>query len=148
MKKSILILAMLLTTIVGSSFANRTDDNKNRAAASFKQDFASAKEVTWESSQQLVKATFKLNEQIMFAYYTESGELVAVVRNVVSAQLPINLLSNLKKNYDGFWITDLFEVSCGSDASYYVTLESADNVIVLKSSGLNKWEVFQSEKKK
>ena len=147
MKKSILILAMLLTTIVGSSFANRTDDNKNRAAASFKQDFASAKEVTWETSKELVKATFKLNEQIMFAYYTESGELMAVVRNMVSGQLPINLLTNLKKNYQGYWITDLFEVSASNESSYYVTLESADNVIVLKSSGLNKWEVFQKEKR-
>ena len=147
MKKSILIMAMLLTTIVGSSFANRTDDNKNRAAASFKQDFASAKEVTWETGKELVKATFKLNDQVMFAYYTESGELMAVVRNMVSGQLPINLLTNLKKNYEGFWITDLFEMSAGSESSYYVTLESADNVIVLKSSGLNKWEVFQKEKK-
>ena len=147
MKKSILILAMLLTTIVGSSFANRTDDNKNRAAASFKQDFASAKEVTWETSKEVVKATFKLNDQVMFAYYTESGELMAVVRNMVSGQLPINLLTNLKKNYQGFWITDLFEVSASNESSYYVTLESADNVIVLKSSGLNKWEVFQKEKR-
>ena len=147
MKKSILILAMLLTTIVGSSFANRTDDNKNRAAASFKQDFASAKEVTWETGKELVKATFKLNEQVMFAYYTESGELMAVVRNMVSSQLPINLLTNLKKNYQGFWITDLFEVSSNNESSYYVTLESADNVVVLKSSGLNKWEVFQREKR-
>ena len=147
MKKSILILAMLLTTIVGSSFANRTDDNKNRAAASFKQDFASAKEVTWEGSNDLVKATFKLNDQVMFAYYSESGELMAVVRNMVSAQLPINLLTNLKKNYQGYWITDLFEVSASNESSYYVTLESADNVIVLKSSGLNKWEVFQKEKR-
>ena len=147
MKKSILILAMLLTTIVGSSFANRTDDNKNRAAASFKEDFASAKEVTWETSKELVKATFKLNEQIMFAYYTESGELMAVVRNMVSGQLPINLLTNLKKNYEGYWITDLFEVSASNESSYYVTMESADNVIVLKSSGLNKWEVFQKEKR-
>jgi len=147
MKKSILILAMLLTTIVGSSFANRTDDNKNRAAASFKQDFASAKEVTWETSKEVVKATFKLNDQVMFAYYTESGELMAVVRNMVSGQLPINLLTNLKKNYQGYWITDLFEVSASNESSYYVTLESADNVIVLKSSGLNKWEVFQKEKR-
>ena len=147
MKKSILILAMLLTTIVGSSFANRTDDNKNRAAASFKQDFASAKEVTWETSKELVKATFKLNDQVMFAYYSESGELMAVVRNMVSGQLPINLLTNLKKNYQGYWITDLFEVSASNESSYYVTLESADNVIVLKSSGLNKWEVFQKEKR-
>jgi hypothetical protein len=147
MKKSILILAMLLTTIVGSSFANRTDDNKNRAAASFKQDFSSAKEVTWEASNELVKATFKLNDQVMFAYYTESGELMAVVRNMVSGQLPINLLTNLKKNYQGYWITDLFEVSASNESSYYVTLESADNVIVLKSSGLNKWEVFQKEKR-
>ena len=147
MKKSILILAMLLTTIVGSSFANRTDDNKNRAAASFKQDFASAKEVTWEASKEVVKATFKLNDQVMFAYYTESGELMAVVRNMVSGQLPINLLTNLKKNYQGYWITDLFEVSASNESSYYVTLESADNVVVLKSSGLNKWEVFQKEKR-
>jgi len=138
---------MLLTTIVGSSFANRTDDNKNRAAASFKQDFASAKEVTWEASKEVVKATFKLNDQVMFAYYTESGELMAVVRNMVSGQLPINLLTNLKKNYQGFWITDLFEVSASNESSYYVTLESADNVVVLKSSGLNKWEVFQREKR-
>ena len=147
MKKSILILAMLLTTIVGSSFANRTDDNKNRAAASFKQDFASAKEVTWENGKDLVKATFKLNDQVMFAYYSESGELMAVVRNMVSAQLPINLLTNLKKNYQSYWITDLFEVSASNESSYYVTLESADNVVVLKSSGLNKWEVFQKEKR-
>ena len=147
MKKSILILAMLLTTIVGSSFANRTDDNKNRAAASFKEDFASAKEVTWEASKEVVKATFKLNDQVMFAYYSESGELMAVVRNMVSGQLPINLLTNLKKNYQGFWITDLFEVSASNESSYYVTMESADNVIVLKSSGLNKWEVFQKEKR-
>ena len=147
MKKSILILAMLLTTIVGSSFANRNDDNKNRAAASFKQDFASAKEVTWENGKDLVKATFKLNDQVMFAYYSESGELMAVVRNMVSGQLPINLLTNLKKNYQGYWITDLFEVSASNESSYYVTLESADNVIVLKSSGLNKWEVFQKEKR-
>ena len=147
MKKSILILAMLLTTIVGSSFANKTDDNKNRAAASFKQDFASAKEVTWETGKELAKATFKLNDQVMFAYYTESGELMAVVRNMVSGQLPINLLTNLKKNYKDYWITDLFEVSASNESSYYVTLQSADNVIVLKSSGLNKWEVFQKEKK-
>ena len=60
MKKSILILAMLLTTIVGSSFANRTDDNKNRAVASFKQDFASAKEVTWETSQATCKSYFQI----------------------------------------------------------------------------------------
>jgi hypothetical protein len=147
MKKSILILSMLLTTIVGSSFANKTDDNRNKAEASFKQDFASAKEVSWENSKEVVKATFKINDQVMFAYYTESGELMAVVRNMVSGQLPINLLTNLKKNYQGYWITDLFEVSASNESSYYVTLESADNVIVLKSSGLYKWEVFQREKR-
>jgi hypothetical protein len=147
MKKSILILAMLLTTIVGSSFANKTDDNKNKAVASFKQDFASAKEVSWQNTNELLKATFKLNDQVMFAYYTESGELMAIVRNMVSGQLPINLLTNLKKNYQGYWITDLFEVSANNESSYYVTLASADNVVVLKSSGLNKWEVFQKEKK-
>jgi len=55
--------------------------------------------VQWEASKTYAKATFKLNDQVMFAYYTPDGDMLAITRNIVSTQLPINLLADIKKNY-------------------------------------------------
>ena len=83
----------------------------------------------------------------MFAYYTQTGDLMAVTRNITSTQLPINLLSSLKKNFGNYWITDLFEVSSSTDASYYATVENADQKVILKSNGTSSWETYKKEKK-
>ena len=146
MKKSILMWAMMLTMGLTSVFANDETIN-HKAVSSFKKDFTQAQDVKWENSKDFVKATFKLNDQVVFAYYTQAGELMAVTRNILSSQLPINLLSSLKKNYNTYWITDLFEISNSTDPSYYVTLQSAEQTLVLKSSGISGWELYKKEKK-
>ena len=147
MKKSILMWAMMLTIGLTSAFANNGETINQRAVSSFKKDFTSAQEVKWESSKDFVKATFTINGQVMFAYYSQTGDLMAVTRNIVSSQLPISLLTDLKKSYSAYWISDLFEVSKSTDASYYVTLESADYTMVLKSNGISGWEVYRKDKK-
>ena len=147
MKKSILMWAMMLTMGLTSAFANNEETISQRAMSSFKKEFTQAQDVKWESTKDFVKATFKMNDQVMFAYYSPTGDLMAVTRNIVSGQLPINLLSDLKKNYSAYWITDLFEVSSSSDASYYVTLQDADSRVVLKSNGISAWELFKKEKR-
>ena len=147
MKKSFLMWAMMLTMGLTSAFANNEETINQRAVSSFKKDFTSAQEVKWESSKDFVKATFTINGQVMFAYYSQTGDLMAVTRNIVSSQLPISLLTDLKKSYSAYWISDLFEVSKSTDASYYVTLESADYTMVLKSNGISGWEVYRKDKK-
>ena len=137
----------MLTMGLTSAFANNEETISQRAMSSFKKEFTQAQDVKWESTKDFVKATFKMNDQVMFAYYSPMGDLMAVTRNIVSGQLPINLLSDLKKNYSAYWITDLFEVSSSSDASYYVTLQDADSRVVLKSNGISAWELFKKEKK-
>ena len=146
MKKSILMWAMMLTMGLTSVFANDETIN-HKAVSSFKKDFTQAQDVKWENSKDFVKATFKLNDQVVCAYYSQAGELMAVTRNILSSQLPINLLSSLKKNYNTYWITDLFEISNSTDPSYYVTLQSAEQTLVLKSSGISGWELYKKEKK-
>ena len=48
----------------------------------------------------------------MFAYYSnETNELMAVVRNILSYQFPINLIYSLRKEYGDHWISGLFEVA-------------------------------------
>ncbi|HLZ89425.1 MAG TPA: hypothetical protein VKQ52_19355, partial [Puia sp.] len=64
-----------------------------------------------------------------------------------SDQLPINLLTSLKKEYGDYWISDLFEIASDDQTNYYVTLETADKKIVLKSQGTEFWNEYKKEKK-
>ena len=147
MKKSILMWAMMLTMGLTSAFANNEETINQKAVSSFKKDFTTAQDVKWENNKDFVKATFRLNDQVMFAYYSQTGDLMAVTRNIVSSQLPLSLLSNLRKSYSSYWISDLFEISSDADASYYVTLQNGDQTLVLKSNGTSGWELYKKEKK-
>ena len=146
MKKRILVWALLLMFGISSSFANNEEGVSARVKASFRKEFANATDVKWENSKDFVKATFNLNDQVIFAFYGESGELMAVSRNITSTQLPISLLSDLKRAYSNFWVTDLFEIALNEETNYYVTIENADKVVVLKSGGVG-WTVYKKTKK-
>ncbi|HMH22580.1 MAG TPA: hypothetical protein VK563_12430 [Puia sp.] len=146
MKKIILSLATVL--MIGlSAFADKGTEVNQQAVRAFSKDFASAKNAVWEQKRDYVKVTFSFNEQVLFAYYNNSGELQAVVRNILSDQLPISLLTQLKKEYSGFWISELFEMASDDQTTWYVTLENADKTLVLKSSGVSNWGVYSKTKK-
>ena len=146
MKKNFLALAVLLITGLTSAFANKVEGNK-RAVESFGREFANAQNVSWVEQKDYSKATFSLYNHIMFAYYDKEGQLLAVVRNLLSDQLPLRLLTEMKKKYSGYWISDLFEVDSEDQTSYYLTLENADEKIVLRSDGIEHWSVYKKEKK-
>ena len=147
MKKMILSLATVM--MMGFSvFANGNDDVATpEARDAFKKDFATASNIKWEQRNNFLKATFSLNGQILTAWYYTNGDLQAVVRNITSEQLPISLLTGLRKDYTAFWISDLFEVSSDNQTTYYVTIEDSDKKIVLKSDGLASWEVYSKQRK-
>jgi len=146
MKKSLLILGLFLA--VGTvSFANNDESVNAKAEQSFKKEFAQAKEVKWQKSGEMAKATFTLNDRIMFAYYSQDGELLAITRNITADQLPITLLNSLKKDYSQYWISDLFEMVSDGQTTYYITVENADQKLVLKSDDFADWSTFKKEKK-
>jgi len=146
MKKTIFALAFSL--ILGSaSFANNDESNNERASQSFKKEFAQAKDVSWQKSGDMFRATFTLNERVLFAYYNQSGDLMAITRNITTDQLPIALQTSLRKNYTEYWVSDLFEMVSGGQTSYYITVENADHKVVLKSEDFGSWSTYRKEKK-
>jgi len=147
MKKIILSMALMLMIGVSSTFANDAEGVNQKVINSFKKEFANAKDVKWESGKEYVKATFSLNGQILFAYYSEGGDMLAMTRNIQASQLPINLLNSVKRDFGSYWISDLFEMATGNETAYFVTLESASEIIVLKSVDSSNWEQFKKEKK-
>ena len=147
MKKTILIMSLLMVTVVSSAFANKNGVVTDKVSTAFNKDFSLASDVSWETGKDLLKATFKLNDQILFAYYTPTGELMAVTRNILSVQLPISLMTAIKKEYSNYWITELFEMSNAQGSVYYITLENADGVLVMKADNNRDWQTYKRIKK-
>ena len=147
MKKTILTIGMMLTVALTTAFASDGTTNTSKAQTSFGNNFTGASNVSWQQDAGFAKATFTMSNQVMFAYYNEDGELMAVVRNILSEQLPINLQTELKKKYNDRWISNLFEMAKEGQTTYYVTLESADETITLQSTDFNTWSVFKKAKK-
>jgi hypothetical protein len=143
MKKLIIAAAMFVSL---SAFAGKEKVNE-KVLNAFNTEFAGAQEVEWTIRPDYFKASFGMNGQRVFAFYNTDGELMGLTRNIPSSQLPVKLLTSLRKNYNSYWISDLFEVSNNEGTSYYVTLENGDNKVVLKSLGGNDWSNYKKDRK-
>jgi hypothetical protein len=147
MKKIILSLATVMMMGISAFASGKDGIVSQQTREAFKKDFSTARGISWEQRDNFIKATFSLNGQVLYAYYNTNGDLQAVVRNIISDQLPLNLLTSLRKDYADFWITDLFEISADGQTMYYVTMENSDKKIVLKSEDLSSWETYRKERK-
>jgi len=139
MKKSLFLAAVAILFTVSSFASPVTGPDNKKAAALFSKVFVNAESVQWEQNSKFLSATFKLNGAFLSAHFSPNAELIGVSRNITSSQLPLHLFAQLKKNYSNYWISELFEYATKEDDSYYVTLENADQILVLKggSSGFS-----------
>ena len=148
MKKKITLLAIIAVVMTTGIFANPIEADVNKQVkTSFSAKFEGATNVTWDKTEQYIKATFTKDEQFMSAYFDTKGDLIGVARNIVASQLPINANIELKKSVGTGWITELFEFTDGDETSYFATIENADQKVHMKSSGSSQWSVYKRVKK-
>jgi hypothetical protein len=137
--------ALILTVImITTTFASTPAGFVNqKVLTQFEKQFSQASEVVWVKSETYYKANFKFNEQYISAYFSSFGELIGITKNIRSTQLPIKLQTGLKKLNKDKWITELYEFS-ESDGTfyYYVTLQNADEKVVLRSEGAS-WNLYK-----
>lgn len=143
MKQMIVTLVIALSSF--SAVAGEGNVNQ-KVLDAFKTEFATATEVTWTEGDNFYKATFNYNGKYVFAYYDANAELLGMTRYLSPVDLPLFLQNGLKKNYEGYWISDLFEVAKSERTNYYITIENADTKLVLKSED-NSWSTFSNPKK-
>jgi hypothetical protein len=145
MKPLLIALTLLASLFTQPSFANEHDVTPT-VLKSFQTTFATAKDVSWTAGDSHFKAQFELSGQVVAAYFSTEGNLLAVTRNITTHQLPLALQTGMKKGHESAWVTDLFEMSNDEGTSYYVTLETADSKVVLKSNGSG-WIAYSKTKK-
>ncbi len=147
MKKRILLVSIVLISFTAFSFAADVPAISKNVISSFNKQFSNARDIQWENQANFVKARFTMNDMVLFAYFNKTGELIAVTRFISPNQLPLALMTSLKKTHTDSWISDLFEIQTESGTAYYATIENADYVIVLKSEGISGWNTFQKNRK-
>jgi hypothetical protein len=140
----ILGLAFLLSFHAASASDNLPVDDK--ILASFHKTFGQAKEESWKKVNGFDVVNFRLDEKYLTAYYEQNGDLKAVTRNILADQLPLNLQAGLK-DYERYWITNLFEMASQGETQYYVTVENAEETITLKSIQSSEWMRESKESK-
>jgi CRISPR/Cas system-associated exonuclease Cas4 (RecB family) len=143
--KNILLAFVLL---VSSLAVNAEEKNVNeKVLNAFKNEFTTASQVEWSTGLNYYKASFVFNDKHVYAFYNADGRLLGLTRNITTSELPLKLQTDLKKNYENYWISDLFEAAREEGTSYYLTLEDADTRLVLKASADNNWTVYEKTKK-
>lgn len=145
MKPLFIILTVLASIFTSSSYAGNKDVTPV-VLQSFQYNFGKQKNVDWSVANELYKANFVLNGQYVAAYFEASGEIVALTHRITTLQLPITLQAKLKKEYNDYWVSDLFEI-IKDDVTYYITLENADTKIVLQATPTSKWSVYKKSEK-
>ena len=145
MKKIIFVLGLLVTVGVCSAYPSERVSRKVLAA--FKSEFVNAQDVEWETGNNYFRAAFTMNEQRIYAFYNVNGKMLSIARYISSVQLPVNLFADIKNDYSNYWISDLFEVSNSEGLHYYVTLETAESKLVMRSDNGGSWSTYNESKK-
>ncbi|MFT3934617.1 MAG: hypothetical protein QM726_13420 [Chitinophagaceae bacterium] len=138
MKKKIITIAAFIMLAIGTTFANDNGISKN-ALLTFSEAFTNATDVKWEKEDHYYKVAFQENNLLLKALISEEGKLIAVSRNILSTDLPISLQASYRKNYTGYWISELTEYAIGNETRYFLTLENADQKILMENVGTHNW---------
>jgi hypothetical protein len=146
MKKTIVLGTILFSLMYTSVLADGGIKISEKVKIAFRKEFVNAQEVQWENFEGSVRAIFTIDNRVWTAYFHSNGHLIAVTRNISSSELPIQLLIALKKDYPDFWITDLFEMYYNGETSYFISLNSSDLKLELKSGSNESWESIEIDK--
>ncbi len=144
MKKRLIILTAALFLTITSTFASKNDgDIPSFVVSEFNHSFNHARNVQWQKMDNYYEVIFNQMGRTMFAFYSEDADFMGLANYILSDKLPEILKSDLKTRYSNYWISDLFTYSISEKPGYVVTLENADQKIMLKSDNGKTWHLYR-----
>jgi hypothetical protein len=144
--KKLFMLALVLTTLFTSAFSADPVNNNKAVVNAFNKSFSNATNVEWTINKEFHRAKFTVSGQVMYAYFTEDGELMAITRNIKVEQLPIALSSALSSKYKDYYLAELFELSSNGESTYYATVRNKNCSVTLQAYHSGTWKIFKKEK--
>ena len=137
MKKFFAVIAILGSAFTTSMYAQ--GNTPTAVLTSFQQSFDKAENSSWSTVKGLYRVDFTIDDQKVAAFFNPAGELVATSREVSLQQIPLALKYDLKKNFDGYEVTNLFEVDNKEGVTYYASINNEKSQLSLESTSSGDW---------
>lgn len=144
MKK--LSILIVLFVALGAS-ANTPPEVNEKVLRAFKETFVKATDVIWHETENSYEANFKQAEISTRAIYDADGNLLRTTRYYTEENLPIHILTKLKKRYSDKSVFGVTEISENEDVSYYISLQDEKNWYIVKSDSWGSIELTKKYKK-
>lgn len=145
MKKSFLILSLVMTVTGISAFADPIVNTNPRAEKAFQQQFNGASHVKWDKAESgYLKATFTWADHRTIAYFTTDGEFAGSVRNLLFNQLPLTVMRAVDNQFKNNILVEIREITNNNGTYYAIQLEQNNRKYNVKIN--NAGEVLQKEK--
>jgi len=136
--KKLIILTCLFAAL--SAAASNPPEVSEKVLKAFNETFVKATDVVWHEMKDIYEARFKQSEVITRALYDANGNLLQTTRYYSEENLPINVLTKLKKKYAGKSVFGVTECAIGDEVAYYITLQDEKNWYIVKSDS---WGAFE-----
>lgn len=143
--KKIFVIASLFATI--SVAATSPPEVNEKVLKAFNETFVKAKDVVWHEMENTYQASFKQSQIVTRATYDKEGTLLSTIRYYQEEELPVHILSKLKKRYVGKSVFGVTESTIGDQVSFYITLEDAKTWYIVKADVWGSFELTKKYKK-
>ena len=110
-------------------------DLTRQVSTAFKEKYANAQNVTWSQAQNFYFARFDLGTGTLSVAFTETGEFVAISRQLTFSQLPLAAAEAIHQSYQGYVLpSTLSEIVLQGETNYYLTVEGKSAYLKIKCS--------------
>ena len=143
--KKLIILTCLFAAL--SAAASNPPEVSEKVLKAFNETFVKATDVVWHEMQNLYEARFKQSEVITRAIYDAEGNLLRTTRYYSEENLPINILTKIKKRYAGKTVHGVTESASEDEVVYYITLEDEKNWYIIEADNWGNLELSKKYRK-
>ena len=144
MKKLIILTCLFATLSVAAASPPEVTEKVLKA---FNEIFMNATDVVWHETQNYYEASFKQSEIISRAIYDADGNLLRTTRYYSEENLPINILTKIRKRYAGKSVFGVTELTTADEVSYHITLQDETTWYIIKADNLGNLELSKKYKK-
>lgn len=145
MKKILIAAAILVST---SSFAATTNNSNDKG--NLKSLLGKVSNVQWKLADNFEKASVLVEEQKVDVYYNTDGDLIGTTRYQDFDKLPKNAIKIITKKYtypEYSLLECISFVDSSNEKTYYVSMISESNYLVLAITEYGEVNVFSNNKK-
>ena len=142
--KKLLVPVACLILITMNSFAVMPNEKVLR---SFEETFIGPKEVKWYEHADYCEVSFIQQGMRTTVKYDLNGNFISSLRYCKEQQLPANVLSKLKKKYEGKRVFGVTEITSNEGIIFYIKIEDDKNWFTIKATGSGQMELYEKYRK-